>query len=400
MATYTVWNSTASNTIQEALVREDVNDLISNLFPLDTPLQQALGKVAMTSTFKEFPIDGFNNIARTSAILLAASGAANVNPKAEANTISTGALQLPVRFKCIAENQTLYFAVSDTDRAVSAYGYNDRFTYEAYKTVKAVVNNFEHSFWWGVGGVSGDTGVGGGVGGVATSGTAVRYTQGLMPLILKSGLERQRVGNLTGACSDQASFLDGARNDFGTDFPSAGANGLGTPGGTWAFNANGTALDAAMFKDSIMRPWYTLMGQQGGAMGFASPRVKTLFNGFAQGLNGQINERTIEAAAKMLVDDISFYDTEYGIVSINMSRYLNLPGVSFTINLGSGSVTVPCDENIIFIKPDYYKIGVLRGVSMVQMGKTGDLEQGKVTGDMGMMCLNPQAGTGACNLIP
>jgi hypothetical protein len=386
-------NVSASDVIQEKLVKEDVNDLISNLFPLDTPLQQALGKRQMQSTFCEFPIDTFTTIRRTSAVTLATSGLAGVNAQPEAAAFSAPVSQYPARLKAVAEIQKLSFEVSGSDRAVSAYGYTDRFTYEAAKNIKAVVNNIEHDCWWGVGST---------VGGAVTGGVPVRYTQGLMYWIFKTGLSRQISGNLTGNCTTNTTFVDGNGNDFSSTNATLCAGAA-----TWAFNANGTALDAAMFKDSIMRPWYTLMGQQGGAMGFASPRVKTLINGFAQGLNGQINERTIEAASRMLVDDISYYDTEYGIVSINMSRYLNLSGQSFTVtaadNAGAAgltSITVPADENLVLIKPDYFKIGVLRGVHFYPIGKAGDSDRGEVCGEMGLVCLNPQGGTGACNLIP
>ena len=92
MATYTVYSTTAG-TLNETLVKESVQDLITNLYPLDTPLQQILEKVPMNNVFTEQPVDTFNTITRTSAVFDASSALATTHAKPEGFTYSTGTAQ-------------------------------------------------------------------------------------------------------------------------------------------------------------------------------------------------------------------------------------------------------------------------------------------------------------------
>lgn len=395
MGTYTTWDTTAvGSAAQEALIKEDVGDLITNLFPLDTPLQQIIEKRPMGNVFADYPVDTFTGIVRTSAVLAASSGASSTFAKAEGATYTATTPAYPGRLKSVAEIQGRQIAVSDTDRAMNMYGISDRFTFEALKETQTVVNNFEHSFWWSAGSAPAGQDIDSGGGTVIA-----RQTQGLMYWILKSGLERSKIGS-NGASpgvagTAAATLADGHGNNFGT-----GNTALNTSALTWAYDANGTALDAGMFRDSLMNKWYTLTGRQAGATGFASPRVKGLFAQFALSVNGQINNRNIDAASKMVVDTVDWYETEFGVVSINMSRYLNLAGQTFAVSQSTGSTTVAADEALVLIRPEYYKIGVVRGVYFSPLGKTGDLEQGIVRGEQAFMCMNPQAGTAIVNCIP
>lgn len=397
MGTYTVYNNTSVNaTIQEALVKEDVSDLISNLFPLDTPLQQILEKRPMSSVFMESPVDTFAGITRNSTVLAATSLAAGTFARPEGATYTATTPAYPGRLKSVAEIQGRMIAVSDTDRTMDQYGFGDRFNYEALKETQTVVNNFEHSFWWSPGSPPQGQDID------SDGGTVVvaRQTQGLIPWIGRSGLERSKgaVGTATPGVSatSNATATDGHGNNFGT-----GNTALNTSALTWAYDANGVALDAAMFKDNLMGKWYQLTGRQAGAVGFASPRVKNLFSQFALSVNGQINTRNIEAASKMVVDTVDWYETDYGVVSLNMCRYLSL-ATTFSIGLTSGvaATTVAADEVLAFIKPQYWKIGVVRGVYFSPLGKTGDLEQGLVRGEQALICLNPQGGCAIFNCIP
>lgn len=403
MASYTAYEGvdTTVGLLREVLIKEDVSDLISNLFPLDTPLQQVLERVPMNNVFMEFPVDTFTTIFRSSAQvgntavgqpeLLTTGG---ILAKPEGYTYTTSTPNYPARLKGVAEIQGRQFAVTDTLRALDQYAIDDRYNYEALKVTQNVVNDFEHSFWWSKGQAPTGTDLDSTGGEVYNA----RQTQGLMYWILKTGLERSKVGTAgaLGNCTTAASFTDGHGNEFGTNSPALCAGA-----GTWAYDANGAALDQGMFKEQLMGKWYTMTGRQAGAMGFASPRVKNLFSQFALSVNGQINERTIEAASKRVVDTVDWYETDYGVVSINMSRYLALPGVTFTVsNTGPITTTVAAEECLIFIKPEYYKIGVVRGITFSPLAKTGDFETALIRGEQALLCRNPQAGVGLVNCIP
>lgn len=385
MGTYTVYNaSSVSSTIQESLVKESVGDLITNLFPLDTPLQQILEKVPMQHVYHEQPVDTFTSITRTSAVLAANSGGAGQFQRTEGATYTSSTPQFPARLKaCVAEIQGIQFAVSDTDRAMSQYGMVDRFAYEALKTTETVVNNFEHSFWWSAGtppqGADFDSG----------GGTVVaRQTQGLVHWICKSGLQRSIIG------LGQSTFTDAHGNEFGTNSTALNA------ASSYAYNAGGLVLDDTMFKDNLMAQWYDLTGRQAGAVGFCGAKIKNLISRFALTANGPVNDRTLAAAAKRIVDTVDYYETDFGVVSVNLCRYLNISGQSVSIAQSTGSVTVPYNEVLLFIQPEYFKIGVVRPIYMSAIAKTGDFESGLVRGEMGLMCRNPQAGAAIVNCVP
>lgn len=379
-------NTDVATALNEAAIKEQTQDLLINLFPLDTPLQRLLGRIQMNSTFIRQPIDtyGTDKITRASSVFAAAASFAGINAKPEGFTYTTQTPQYPALLKSVAEIQGNQFAVSGTDRAVSMYGITDRFALEALKTTQGIVNQFELSFWHS----PGTTEFGADLDTVGTVDIA-RQTQGLVPWICKSGLQRSKIGLGT------ASFTDGHGNQFGTNSPA-----LNTGASSWAYDANGLPLDQAMFKDNLMGQWYSITGRQAGAMGFTGARVKNLFSQFALTANGAINERTLSAEARSVIDTIDYYTTDFGTVGLNLSRYLNIVAQSTSISQSAGSVTVPWDEILLFIDPSYWKIGVLRPVSFYSVGRTRDAEEGQVIGEQALVCLNPQGGAAIVNCLP
>lgn len=389
MASYTLYATDALNTtIQESLVKESVGDLVSNLFPLDTPLQQTLAKVDMDRESMQFPIDTFSSslISRVATRFAASASFATTSAKPEGFTYTDITPQYPARLTSVAEIQGSQFSVSDSDRGVPMYGIADRFAYEALKHVQTLVNQFEFSLWWSPGTVpaGADFNTTGG-----DPQQIARQTQGLVHWIFKSGLERSRIA------VNAASFLDGNGNQFGTN----GGQAL-VDAKAWAYDAGGLALDQAMFKDNLMAQWWNLTGRQAGAIAFTGPKIKNFFSQFALYANGSVNERTIEAAAKRVTDTVDYYETDFGTIALNLSRYLNISGQSATITQSTGSIVVPYDEVFLAIQPQYFKIGVRRPVYMSPLGKVGDFERGLVRGEMGMLCMNPSGGSGISNCVP
>lgn len=391
MVAYTSWDTAAVGSVaQETLMKESVADLLSNLFPTDTPLQQALEKIDMPREQMSFPLDWHSNITRTSAMFSASASFATTLAKPEGFTYTDTTPQFPRVLIGQNEIQGLQFAVSDSLGGTPMYGISDRFAYEALKCTQAVVNNFEHSFWWSPGNTAG-AGTD-----LNTTGTdaqqVARQSMGLVHWIGKSGLQRSKIG------LGQTSFTDSLGNNFGTG--TANANIALNNASSWMYDAAGVALDDAMFKDNVMGQWYAINGRQAGAMGFCSPKIKNLFGRFSQTVNGPINERTIAAASKLIVDTVDYYETDFGVISLNLSRYLNIAGQTVTITQSTGSVVVPYDEVLLLIKPRYFKIGVRRPVYMSPLGKTFDGEKGLVRGEMGLLSMNPSGGVGVVNCIP
>lgn len=388
---YTVWpTGSVGSAANEALVKESVGDLISNLFPLETPLQATLGKTPMNNVETYQPIDTFSSslINRVSSVF-GSSGATSLTTSAQAEGSSPTdyTAQYPAKLKSIAEIQLKSFTVSGTDRAMSMYGIADRYAYEALKVTQALANMFEHSFWWSPGTATAGADLDSAVG----TAYYARQTQGLVHWICKSGLQRSKIGLA------QASFTDAHGNEFGTNSPA-----LNTGASAWAYDAGGISLDKNMFKEQLMAQWYAITGRQGGAVGFTGGRIKNMFSEFALTANGAINDRTLDAASKLIVDTVDYYETDYGVVSLNLCRYLNIASQSVAIGYGpsSATTTIPYDEVLLFIQPRYFKIGVVRPIHLEALAKTGDFERGQVVGEMGLVCTNPQAGSAIVNCVP
>lgn len=393
--TYTTYaTDSVVSAINESLVKESVGDLITNLFPLDTPLQQILEKVPMNHVFTEQPVDTFSSslINRANSVFTASNSFGTTSAKPEGFTFTNVTPQYPAKLKSVAEIQGSQFAVSDTDRAMSMYGMSDRFAYEALKHTEALVNQFELSFWWSPGSPPQGSDLNANT---AIDQQAARQTQGMCHWALRSGLQRSKHG------LGKATVTDGNGNNFGTTSPA-----LNTGASTWAYDAGGLTLDQAMFKDNLMAQWFSITGRQAGAVGFCGAKIKNLFSQFALTANGAINERTLDAASKRVVDTVDYYETDFGVVSLNLCRYLNISGESVSIPTTSSldgdgtAVTVAYDEVLLFMQPRYFQIGVVRPVYMSPLGKTGDFERGIVRGEQALICRNPQAATAIVNCIP
>jgi len=385
-----VWPTATVGPVNETLLKESVSDIMSNLFPLDTTLHQLLGREGMDQPEKTFPLDYFSTalINRASSVFNASAAGASTFAKPEGHTYTDRTPEFQDKIKSVVQIYGDQFSVSGTEQVVSTYAIADRFAHELMKTMKGLLNMQEFSFWWSPGTKTSGADMD------STNGTgapylAIRQTQGLMHWILKSGLSRAKLGVRTGT------LVDGHDNNFG----STSSVPLGNSA-SWAYDAGGLAMDQAMFKDSLMAPWYRNTGEQAGAVGFASARMKNLVSTFAHTAVGAINERTIGAEQRALIDTIDVYETDFGAVKISLCRQLELPGQSVSISQSdASSTTVLYDEVLALIKPEYYSIGELRPMTFSRLGKTGDFEQGLCVGESGLICRNPSAGAAIVNAV-
>ncbi len=103
---------------------------------------------------------------------------------------------------------------------------------------------------------------------------------------------------------------------------------------------------------------------------------------------------------RRVVDTVDWYETDYGVVSISMSRYLSLAAETISVVNAAVTTSVACDEALVFIHPDHFKIGKVRGVSFVPLAKDGDLDSGMIVGEQALICTNPQAAAAIGNCIP
>lgn len=383
---FMVWpTASVGSAANETLLKEAVSDVMSNLFPLDLTLHQMFSRIGMQNVEQNFTLDYFSTalINRASSVFDASSGGASTFAKPEGHTYTDRTPEWQDKIKSVAQIYGSQFSVSRTEQAMSTYAIADRVVHETMKTLKALMNMQEFSYWWSPG--------------TPTSGSdldsvgtlAIRQTQGLAHWICKSGLQRSKIGVRTGT------LVDGHNNNFGSSSSVALGNSA-----SWCYDAGGVALDQSMFKDNLMAPWYRNTGEQSGAMGFASARVKNLISTFANTAVGAINTRNIGADARALIDTIDTYETDFGPVHIALARNLELPGQSVSISQSTGSTTVLYDECLFLLKPEYFAIGEVSPLTIEPLGKVGDFKQWLAVGEAGLICRNPSAAAGIVNCVP
>lgn len=395
---YTLSSTSGGESLQAILAKESIADLISNLFPLDYPIQQFLGREPMSDVWKEFPVDTFAGITRTAASVAmgtAAIGAGAldsiVKPESHTPTDDTDTYEHKIR--AVSELHVKSFSVSGTARANQYYGITDPYTYRTMKAAEEMASDFELRFWHGRG-----TTPGGGVienfatGAAITNGIAntatdyPRQTQGLFNWIVRSGLERTVSGTGATAYNAHGELLKAAT----------------LPGNfqSYAYDLNGVNLTRDAFRYKLMQPWNSIGGRPNGCVMWMGGRVKGLFSDFALSVNGAVNQRNIPAESKTIIDTVDVYQTDYGQHFVNYCRYLDLAQSSIYNTTSAGSdVTVAWDESLVAVMPEYWKIGVYRGVGFTPLAKTGDFDRGMLVGEMGLICKNPIAGAALVNCI-
>lgn len=385
---YSLYPTTSAGDLQEPFLAEDVMDTISNLFHLDLTLFRFLERVPMSQVMIEAPVDSYGGgvaITRT-----AATGYGTSTPvRTSGHTPTVGAPFFGSRVRSVAELHVEADGVDGTTRAVELYGITDRYTLQMLKLARKVANDFEHSVWWaqgtapngavidaydGTSGASGITGV---------NNSFPRQTQGLVPMVARTGLTR--------------TLTPGASSCF-----SPHGEELSSTYFSYCYNAGNVMLDRGMFNGDLMTPWWTLGGQPDRCVIFCSPKVKALFTTFALQAAGAINDRKIDAYDKRVIDTVDAYETDNGLHFINRSLYLNIPEVVNLKYAGSGSqltLATAMDEVLIAVMPSYFKIGVLRPIGVTPLGKTGDRDVGMVTGELALVNMNPLGAAGILNCV-
>lgn len=115
-------------TYGDASIKEDVLDLVELLSPEEDSLFRTIGKSTAYAMTHQWLVDTL---------------AATAGPMEEAAQFSGSALNNPARSTNIVEYIGLDFGVTDGQRAVDHYGFEDRFAYEQEKALKSWRNRAE-----------------------------------------------------------------------------------------------------------------------------------------------------------------------------------------------------------------------------------------------------------------
>lgn len=355
----------ASGTVNEVLIREQLEDWVSIMDPTDAPLHSVLTPHPVQSRFVEYGVDTFG-VNYTSAPLGEA--------KAEGTAPTSETEIYPTRLRSVMQINWESATVSGTDRASLHAGIDEPYEYRAYKTLTRVIQQAEKAMLFGVGTLPNPA-------------ANVRATQGLLSWAATSGLQR---------FASDISSITSITDVTGNVMPKAYFSTF--------FNAQGTNLDRSILTHSILGNAVSNGFIADGAVGMASYKIKGLFTEMGLTANGPINERKIDAQDRMFIDVVDAYQTVAGTVYINWNRWFDRSGsttISATVTGGTGvaSASVPWNESLVFMMPKYVRRGVFRGAYMRPLAADGDRDQFMVITEGGLIVLNPIAVCGGTNLL-
>lgn len=123
MAVYQTYNAT--------LIREDLEDIITNIDPTETPIFSSIGREKALSTYHEWATDSLANAA--------------ANAQLESRTYSAGSNTAPVRTGGYTQILSKTFEVTDTNEAVASAGNETSYEYRMAKAMKELAIDCEYN---------------------------------------------------------------------------------------------------------------------------------------------------------------------------------------------------------------------------------------------------------------
>lgn len=359
------WLTYESGTGDET-IREELDGIIAIMSPTDTPLISKLPVHRCRNRFYEWMMDDIPYTREVQAYL----EGQEVDTTAATGTPSHAFITADPRTR--AGNYTMIVRravdVSDTQRVVDEAGITDELTYQFRRQTLAVLKQSEYNFHWSENNA----------GAAATP----RQTHGVIPWIAWTGME------------------PGASTIGGHAIPNAFS-------GTWD---SGNADDITLGEFNLMLAAAWDNGTNGmnvdGSLMFCGNKIKSVVSDFTYlhaGSGATITtslHRNVDAHEHYATDHIDVYESQFGVIYINLDRYLNgSETVTIAANetSSSGSTSMVANETFFIIEPEFWDIQALRGLSFTPLAKTGDSSRGLIVFEAGIRCLNPAAGMGGHN---
>jgi hypothetical protein len=315
--------------------RESVMNLVTNVDPFDTPLLNMAPKVPAKHTTEEWLTD-----------TLAATSTAG---RGEGAAFAQAAVSAPSRVLNITQIFGKDVLVSETQQAVSPYGFADTFLYEIMKGTREVMRNIEKRVF-----SPSDASAAG----EATSATA-------------------QTGRVMRSLDD---FLD--TNEWHADKDTIGGGDS---------TASAACLPEARFNKAL-ELIYTAGGNPGFC--FASPAYKRMISGYAGAISAGTSAATVQlfATERQIVRSINSYLSDFGLLNIVLDRWAP-----------QSAITSAADESdmagtIYFLELPRVQIGFLRPLRFRRLSADGDRVRGQVVGELTLRVLN-EAGSGRIRAI-
>lgn len=309
--------------------RESVMDMVVNIDPFDTPFHNLAPKVPAKHTTEEWLVD-----------TLSATSTAGLT---EGSPFAQNDLASPSRVVNITQIFGKYLMVSETQQAVSPYGFSDTFLYEVMKGTREVMRNIEKRIFT--------------VSGGSAAGTMVNPT-----------------GGTARAMKTLDDFIQ--TNRYHVD--------------STALGRGGTTASVASLSEVVFNRLLELVYIQGGNPGwcFAHPTFKRKLSnqigGAALGTGGTTITLNMNASERAIVRSINTYLSDFGIINIVTDRWCS-------ISTNAAGDTNNLAGILHFLELPRCQIAYLRPLRFRQLAADGDRVRGMVIGELTLKVLAEKA---------
>lgn len=299
-------STSSTDTYDQIGIREDLSDSIWDVSPEEVPFSSNCKKVSVDNTYFEWQTDSLAAVSADTAV----EGADATFAPAAATT------RLGNYTEIIEKTAMTSGTLEATDRA----GRGKEMAYQVAKRVKEIKRDFEHHLV--------------GLNNAQNAGTAsVARETASVQAYMATNTDRGATGtDPAGTGADAAG--DGTQRAFTETELAAVIDAC------WLSGGNPTIIMANAFN-------------------------KRAINGFG----GHSDQVRHDAADKSVINAVSVYESDYGVMQVVPNRFLRA-------------------RDVLVLEKDYWAVAVLRGMKNTPIAKTGDAEKRQVVMEAGLMAQN------------
>lgn len=338
-------------------IREDLENVVAIMSPMDTPVQILLNHYTVHNTLFEFLVDEIKQPNAVSAKLEGAEPQATNRNRTRLANIA------------MVDHEAI--DVSDTQRVVDEAAIEDEFSWQVVQKGLELLKRAEFNLHWSRY--------------QAGNATTARQMAGMVEAMLGSG---------NGRANNSAETIAGRQ--VPVEFSST------------LYDGGGTNLTEQNFRDGMLQPSWRNGMQIPSAILLVGARIKQLISDFGvvyTSGSSVVSSAWIRAESKRKILTIDVFETDYGPLSLALDRYMDDPSVTlpWTPITGSTGQSTPlearADATALLIEPQFWEIAALRPLQYSPLAKTGDFTRGYNVVEQGIKFSNLIAGTIGIRLL-
>lgn len=387
-------NTSVTYSFDDPLQRENLFNTVTIMSPLELPLFSILPQVGVDARRYEFGVRDIPRPETTTEAEALWSGTGSVAP--EGAPASFQEMPESARLHNVAQINQRAVDVTRTARRVDIAGNPDKLRERLETSLLKLAMECE---------LAAHVGKGRNTTSESPTGSDARMTHGLLSWIAYTGLCRTKH----------------AGEDALINFNNAGGtpvNPLIVPDEFCSLfkdfaKGSGQSMSRTEFFDDVLAPAWRIGFPIQNSMFLSGSKLKQIITDWGITVSataGKINELTIPAEYKKLINSIHSVDTNLGQFWLNIDRYLDPSTQSTAITYGnatqthrdnfrnhaSGSTAVSYPLNSIFvmIQPKYWHVALIDGLHHEDLAKVGDSFKSFGVAEWGIKPDNPIAGCG------